>query len=549
MIINIPFNAEQIAEQMSTHYNSLFPDIKTRGSFIDIFWNYVDVTVKQSLVGIWMGTDLQIESNQIPLDLVKLRNQCGRYGKPQQYWFDWFRQHAPLFHEQTKGNNITGQRTMVKLAMDIDLDILLADTNPKDLFEAIYESVLDDLLDPNIIDWVPIDRRSLKAYLDDNQSKQQLSKGYKLRKLKENYKIALVIYKITEITDRLHKQDPSFPIGLPQIINESKFGRKYYRGPNLQSSPKEVRIAALGRSHQYDIGNSVFAWKIGLIREIAPELSTSYTLDYLDYKDAIRKKLANNIFVDKNFTIESRIKYVKQILTAIGFGASGQTGQSWKNENGTWQSTALNDIITSREELTKFLNDPWMKAFLDEQIKINAKIFEWAKANYDLEEESLRSKTNQLSKNKVLAYLYQRSERTIIEQCIDIAGRENVLLLCHDAIYTRYPAKIIDLKIKLQEFSRYTTIEHQAIQPWAFDDTTDHYNRIKEQELFALEYSKKLGVDITKSVKDIEQKYDWNLNQHSLRMKENYFNEDGRDFDRGYRADSNYDPDLDPFYD
>lgn len=549
LVISVPFDVNHIAGLMAIHFKQTNPNKQPRGQFIDLVQKYIDAVKQQAITGILLATGDQLEQNQIPLDLVKLRADCGKYGVPQRYWYDWFVQHAPLFYIEKKGNNLTGKRTMVKLAMDIDLDILVADSNPKDLFETIYKDYYEDIFNPNVVDWVPIDMRSLKAYLDDNRSRQAVANSDMLIKLKSNHKEANLIYKIAQFTQQMKQVDNRVIVGLPQIIVESPFGRKYYRGPNLQNVSKEVRKAALGRSHQYDINASVFAWKLTVVRELAPELDTTYTLEYLDYKDAIRRKLAKVLFADKNYKLDSKLKYVKQIMTAIGFGATGATATAWKTENGTWKKSALNEIIKSREELNNFLADPWMTNFLKEQIAINNKIFEWAKINCDLSHPGLYSDRGGLRKNAVISMLYQQSERNIIEQCMDIAGRDNVLLLCHDAIYTRYPVKLVELKSKLREFSNYTTIDHEEIRAWAYDDTSEHYSRMKEQELKALEWARSRGVPVETTEEQIERKYNQSLVKHHRRMSEDYSTEDGRDFDNGTRLYTRYDPELDPFFD
>ena len=205
---------------------------------------------------------------------------------------------------------------------------------------------------------------------------------------------------------------------MPNVISESQFGRKYYKGPNLQNTPKIVRHAALGTCHEYDIESSVFAWKYSLFKEICREENENVpmpaTLEYLDYKRAKRRQLARIVFDSDE---DGYVDIIKEAITAIGFGAPARaTGFVAR---GKYDPSALNTIITARTRLDKFLADPWIQEFVQEQKSINTIIIEKA----SLEGMNKHFKTipemmdraGRLRANSVVSYLYQQTERNILE--------------------------------------------------------------------------------------------------------------------------------------
>jgi hypothetical protein len=275
--------------------------------------------------------------------------------------------------------------------------------------------------------------------------------------------------------------------GIPQIVSESEFGRRYYRGLNLQNCPKVVRNAALGKSFQYDLHASVFAWRYATAKKINPSIKLPYTLEYLDEKDQRRKQLADALEI--RVSNKSKIEIIKQLLTAIGFGSRvGNDGVSWVDKTGTRQYLAIAKIIKTPAAREKLLAHPWLAGFIEEQKMLSKVIFDAHKESVRgircLEGENTGGK---LSVNKVLAYLYQQEERQIMNMLAESSKEQGTfLLLVHDGFYTSHPVKLVELREQLNrenEFAAITKVEHSA---WGFNaDEEAHRIKIIEQELIA----------------------------------------------------------------
>src|SRR6056300_929925 len=125
-------------------------------------------------------------------------------------------------------------------------DIVLASGNVPDIIEHLYGEITED----SNIDWAPVDLKSIDAYIRANRAIQN-RQDYHDRYLKDAEKIQIIA-----------KEYDGY---LPQIVRESAFGRRYYEGLNLQNTSRVVRAAALGDCYQWDISNSVWAWKYHVV--------------------------------------------------------------------------------------------------------------------------------------------------------------------------------------------------------------------------------------------------------------------------------------------
>jgi hypothetical protein len=392
------------------------------------------------------------------------------------------------------GSNIKGKISMAKLNYSYE-DILAAAGTPEELFQWVYAPYADEEHDT-----VPIDLASLDAFIRANKTNsardiEPTDQKYNARLIQEldrNLKSAEMIYKLAKSCDGY----------LPHFYSNSPFGRKYYKGPNLQTAPKIVRHAALGHCYEYDLESNVFAWKYTSFKKIAQQYDISArfpaTLEYLDHKDALRRRLAREVFGTED---DWALKPIKQCITAIGFGAPARV-TGYRSERGRYEPTALNTHITSVEKLKKFLDDKWVKEFIAEQQTLNEVIFEVAKPFNEVEwraTEGLVDGNRRLKKNSVISYLYQRSERALMEAIWTTIEPYEPVLMIHDCIYTKKPVPLRDLREKLVEYSEYYKISKQEHQPFAFDEELiAHRERIREEERLARGYVSPLndGPDI-----------------------------------------------------
>ncbi len=431
-----------------------------------IFKKYCESVKQQIIKGLLLAKQSQLDDQLIPVSFSQLRKDCGRYGpnRNQSYWFDFFQTHSPLLIKVKEGYSIGKQRKLTMVKTTIDIEILLAGQEP----ESIYQSLYGDL-DPNTeIDLCPIDQVSLNNYILANKA---ISK--RTATLDENLKLAKTILLIS--------QAPQCQGYLPQIVSESDFGRRYYRGINLQSAAKIVRLAALGECHQYDIEASVFTWKLDFVKSLY-EIKLPATLDYLEFKNHHRTRLSQLLFDSKD---RGYVNYIKQAITAIGFGAR-KTNSVWVNEQGRWQTTALRDIIKSAGHLEKFLDDHWVKEFIQEQEAMNKLIWDEIKdMPMIVDDTNLRNTNGQISKSRAIAKAYQITERQLLKKLTAIAADHQVLLTCHDGFYTKRKAKLAELRECLKEIFPNGQLDYEHHERYYYYDHTEeqlHRQLIDQQE-------------------------------------------------------------------
>jgi hypothetical protein len=289
---------------------------------------------------------------------------------------------------------------------------------------------------------IPIDRRSLLNYINweydlylqyqrANNTNQRQESHYRLR-------YAQNILSLAEINQG----------SLPVTEFKSQFGRTYHQGINLQSCPSVVRIAALGRCYCADVDASALTWKYQMARKIDPQLRAPYTIDYFDYKNYHRQQLSYRVFGTDKY-----ISLVKQIFSAVGFGAtinrSGWINIGTKENPSFRPSTALTDIIRDKQTRKRLLDDPWFQNFTQEQTVISNIIYNEVKNLPALRKDMFRTPSGRISQNRVLAFLYQQSETEFMKPVIDWAQQSELLLVCHDAVYTRYRPDIASLQYLL----------------------------------------------------------------------------------------------------
>lgn len=376
------------------------------------------------------------------------------------------------------GSNLNQEYTMAQARYTME-EVLMAAGTPEELWSEIYSKTYATEMQIQDYDIAQIDQRSLSNYIKSNLS-QDRDRAQTPAALREewdrNLKHAQKIWMLAEAGSG----------ALYQIRNNSAFGRKYYKGPNLQNTPKTVRHAALGACHEYDLESSVFAWKLSWFRQICQHHSTFIsmpaTLEYLDHKQAIRQRLAQAVF---DTTEDWAVGVVKEFITAIGFGAPAR-GVGYMAD-GRYQKPALAQIITTRTRLDRALSDTWVQEFMQEQSDMNEAIFALARVNMiselrqvpELWEKGLKK----LKPNSVISYLYQHAEREILTwfetQCAD----SEILLTVHDCIYTRHPVNLLELRVGLKTHGEFYKISHEKHEAWTWDpDMLDHPRRMAEEQ-------------------------------------------------------------------
>jgi len=368
-----------------------------------------------------------------------------------------------LYSVVQKGNSFNKKVTFVTL--DFNLKQLIRTKNSIDMLIHLYGDI--DLTDPNLVDITPINMNSLKAFIKANENYKHQN-----AKVKEYHEEADGILMISEMTNGV----------LPQIISESEYGRRYYKGFNLQNISKVVRNASLGDNYEYDLNTAVYAIKLNYASDITTKKFT-YTSEYIEgggkYKDNIRKRLALHCFdiIESNKFFDSRLKVIKHAITAIGFGANSSSPGFYDKKN-TWKDNSLTDIFSysykdtdgkdRKAEYTKivngvkvksldlFLQDKWMREFISEQAEMTKLITDYMISEGAVTKEShpfLVDGRNALNRSRTIAYFFQKIERVIMDVTHEYIQDNGgiVLLRVHDAIYTNKKINLKELHMLLQE--------------------------------------------------------------------------------------------------
>lgn len=420
------------------------------------------------------GAHIRISQTQLQNELGDMIVQGQRY-----YLWQLF-QSMPqrVFDIIVTGNNITEKLTMATTRTELAELRAATDITDQQLAGEIYRDYQREL-EFGLYDAVPIDISSLEQFCRDNRQRRQSGRcaDALAQELDENYRQA----------QRILLAAQCFDGELRQIIHESEFGRRYYQGPNLQTTSRLVRHAALGDCHEYDIESSVFAWKMSYVQRICHRvnetISMPATLEYLDHKRAIRQRLAATVFDDDS---DWCVDIIKQFITALGFGAV-QREQGYVTDRG-YQVPALNRIIKSRSRLRLALSDTWVNEFVQEQEKMNRIIVGFGEIYGDdaawRTVPGLTDAAGRLKPRSVVSYLYQHAEREIMDwvsqQCLD----REILLRVHDCIYTRRPLNRREVREGLRERGAYYDISHDHHEAWhpGADHREQHRQRIQQEE-------------------------------------------------------------------
>jgi len=267
----------------------------------------------------------------------------------------------------------------------------------------------------------------------------------------------------------------------------------------------------LGNCWEYDMRSSVVAWKMGFaidlllqantdtdIRSFFPA-TTLYLEDKSDFMATVRYfTFAGNTALTDDF----QLGLIKQALTAISFGAKSK-GCGWTDSSGGWKNPALVDILKNQSERDRFLADPTVKAFIEEQRALDNFIFGLVKDNSAelLALDCLTTAGGRVSKPKVLAYLYQHAETNAMDLICSVAAQHGhaPIARVHDAVFFRSrlgPDLKQELEFKLQDathnkywhlspkqLKRYTPVSIDAAQY-----ELQHRQRIADEEKRAMDY-------------------------------------------------------------
>jgi len=463
------------------------------------------------------------------ISLDKLANKGGQIGPKKIRVHKWLTDNdMDIVQTVVKGTKFSSQNSLVKLTAlvkvqntlqvlsgslsaattDEEIDTYLSgdDVSNIALFDHLYpeyglewrQEKLNEMFD-----WVPVDIKSVKAYVYWLETQAIHIKGQRkdlaLRQ-------ALTLIGIASVTQGYYLQRKK----------PSPFGRMYYEGTSVQNVNKELRRAMLGNCWEYDIRSSVVAWKMGYARSylassaLDQNLKTSFpaTLLYLEDKADFMASVRHYVFTDASpVPMDLRPKLLKQAFTAISFGAR-QTAKGWLDASGNWNNPALVEILQNAEDRDRFLSDPTVKLFIKEQNALDDYLFGLFKLHRPdlLKEAYLQTESGRPSKAKVLAFLYQHGETQVMDIVRQAAIARGHLPIAnvHDAIFfkRRLGAELkseIEWQMREQTGNPYwhlTPMQLERYQPISVDalhEEEEHKERITQEESFAREYMAKLA--------------------------------------------------------
>lgn len=412
--------------------------------------------------------------------------KAGEFQYKNQRYYVWkeFYELMPFFTVYEKANSFNKKLTKVYIMNQRLIDNLIDMGDTNELVNEFYGSCDPDNLFP-----VKIDIDSLQAFIDHTTEElNQVNNEKHEDKLRRNLRCA----KYIKIISTFFK-DAYDDYVLPHIPSPSPYGRTYYKGINLQNVSKEVRAAAIGDHHVYDLNAAVYAIKLYLAMDLlqSQNIDTfgkyTYTKEYLDHKSHIREKLAKHITAYPDGE-----KLIKEAMTAISFGA--RIGGIAYREDDNWIVPAINDIIKNKDDRNRFINDPWVKEFVKEQHQMTKYIVQEYLKMPDFKKKienvkDIKNNNGKFRKTQVMSYLFQQAETMIMEL---IKSQTDYLVSIHDAIVTKKPIHnqcLLDIKASLTGAFEYFSLSHEFVNGWeSYDLMVEqvlHENRIRDEERLA----------------------------------------------------------------
>lgn len=238
---------------------------------------------------------------------------------------------------------------------------------------------------------------------------------------------------------------------LHQKINKKAFGRTYYVGVSVVSVSKELRMAFLGDSWEYDCKSCSTAWKMAFADEwhalkqkrkhSVREKFSAMTL-YLEDKDEFFKNVIDHVFIHPSQKDQKAI--VKEAMTALGFGAKLSLGK-WKGMNGEELQTSLFEVFDgNQEDLARFVGCELVQKFNMEQQTLNkyimAKFSGDAQWHVEMDLERKRKKLKDpFSQAQQVVWLFQHAETLMMDfvRAELKTMKKRILANVHDAIVIR----------------------------------------------------------------------------------------------------------------
>ena len=468
-------------------FTNRFPDLSEDKA--NKYWKrYLRVIAKHT-----MKPYLTLSSKRISFPYKKARDDCSSfryYGARKSIWSE-FGEGAGFIQLITKGSNLTKKNSEIIIKDTRHLQHAL-DVQDK---EEIYNLFYSDCDDNTECDVVSIDHSSLMHYI--RSTEHELTKNIS-NALKDTLEKNLTKAKTIKLISEYYFSKNS-NYALPQRISESSYGRRYYKGINLQNCHKLLRKACLGKSYEYDLRTAAYVIKLIVAKNILEKHSDyeleeffPYTKQYIENKQLVRDTLAKYITSYREPQV-----LVKQVLTAVGFGATANSP--------SWSGSAIASIVRNKDERIELLKDEWLVEFISEQKQLTTFITDYYLMDRDFVAsikgvEKIKNKNGKYVPKQVMSYIFQTLEYLIMNEICEHIPQESLLLRVHDAVYTKHPIKaerMRDIKEILAKYSPLLVLEHDnekdvstryKFTKEADDEEAQHRHFIKQEEQLAKEH-------------------------------------------------------------
>jgi hypothetical protein len=245
---------------------------------------------------------------------------------------------------------------------------------------------------------------------------------------------------------------------LHQKIDKKAFGRTYYEGVSVLSTRKELRMAFLGSSWEYDCKSCSTAWKMSFATEWhaqkkSRKLDVRHTFPamtlYLEDKEAFFDAVILEVY-NSQPTPEYKAS-IKEAMTALGFGAKLSLG-TWRSDTGEENQSSLFEVFDrDTVVLKRFVECNLVKTFNSEQQALNkfivTKFSGDAVWQSEMTAEQQRKKVKQFSSAQKIVWLYQHAETIMMDMVrTEVKKSGNTVLAnVHDAVVVRnqIPTKLL----------------------------------------------------------------------------------------------------------
>lgn len=354
----------------------------------------------------------------------------------------------------TNENLLAFLKTLTALELDAYLNTLTQDW--QDLI-AYYQSHYNSLsIKDRKAEYFtsPVDVDALKRYMTSIvQGATALNKYQQENSIVQ----AEYVLRLAQVTNGL----------LHQKIDKKAFGRTYYEGVSVLSTRKELRMAFLGSSWEYDCKSCSTAWKMSFATEWHAQTKSpkkdvrnsfpAMTL-YLEDKEAFFDAVILEVYNSQ--PTQEHKDTIKKAMTALGFGAKLSMG-TWRSDTGEENQSSLFEVFDKDlAVLKRFIDCDLVKRFNSEQQTLNkfivAKFSGDAQWQADMTAEQKRKKVKQFSSAQKIVWLYQHAETIMMDMVrAEVKKSGNTVLAnVHDAVVVRnqIPSKLLaKIEHKIQQ--------------------------------------------------------------------------------------------------